>query len=269
MKTSSTSTRISHGILLGSLLLAGAGSAQAAVIYDNGPFVTHPGQGFGGADASAITVGLNTFGNGMNATVPVRLADNFTVAAGQTWNLTAIRFFGYQTGSTTTSTFTGLNAQIWNGRPGDPGAAVVWGNLADNILASAAFSGAYRVGDAAPYTGNTRPIMNLDATVSTSLNAGTYWLEWATTGSLASGPWNPPISIPGQLTTGDARQLSGGVWGDIVSGISPDFYQQGLPFQLQGDVTAVPEPGQWAMMSVTLLGAAGVALRRFRRQSSQ
>ncbi len=252
------------------MLLAGAGSAQAAVIYDNGPFITHPGQGFGGADASAITAGLSTFGHGMNATVPVRLADNFTVAPGQTWNLTGVRFFGYQTGSPLTPTFTGLNAQIWNGRPGDPGAAVVWGNLADNILASAAFSGVYRVEEAAPYTANNRPIMNLDATVSTSLTAGTYWLEWATTGSIASGPWNPPISIPGQLTTGDARQwTSAGLWLDAVSGISPDFYQQGLPFQLQGEITAVPEPGQWAMMGVTLLGAAGVALRRFRRQSSQ
>jgi hypothetical protein len=71
-------------------------------IYNNGPFITHPGQGFGGADASAVAVGLTTFGFGMNATEPVRLADNFTVAAGQIWNLTGVRFYGYQTGSTTT-----------------------------------------------------------------------------------------------------------------------------------------------------------------------
>lgn len=71
-------------------------------IYDNGPLITHPGQGFGGADASAVAVGLTTFGFGMNATAPVRLADDFTVAAGQIWNLTGVRFYGYQTGSITT-----------------------------------------------------------------------------------------------------------------------------------------------------------------------
>ena len=32
--------------------------APAAILYDNGPLVTHPGGGFGGADASAVQTAL-------------------------------------------------------------------------------------------------------------------------------------------------------------------------------------------------------------------
>ena len=253
-------------LLTASLGLATAPGAWAStVLYDNGPLITHPGQGYGGADASAITVGLNTYGFGMNAASPLRLADDFTVAAGQTWNLTAIRLYGYQTGSGTTSTFSSLAAQIWNGRPGDLGAAVVWGNLTDNLLASSSFSGIYRVNSTTPYTDNTRPIMELAGTVSTSLTAGTYWLEWATTGSLASGPWNPPVSIAGQPITGNARQYNVSAWQDTLS----ETYQQDLPFQIVGEVAVVPEPSQWAMMGMTLLGAGGFALRQWRSRRAK
>lgn len=246
-------------ILTASLGLANA--ASAAELYNNGSLITNPGQGFGGADASAVatSAGMTLFGSSMNSGSAFRVADDFTVPAGPNWLVSVLKVYGYQTGSSTTSTFTGLNARIWNGRPGDGGATVVWGNLTDNLLSSAAFTSIYRVTDTS-LTANNRPVMELQANVAVTLPSGSYWLEWAAAGSLSSGPWAPPITIVGQTVTGNARQYATSAWQDIVdSGTST---QQGLPFKLEGDVESVPEPGQWAMMGVTLAGAAGVLWRR-------
>ncbi len=191
-----------------------ANGASAALLYNNGPLITHPGQGFGGANASALAsgAGMNTSGFGMQSGSGNRVADDFTVPAGQNWLVSVLKFYGYQTGSTTASTFTGLNAEIWNGRPGDAGATVVWGNFTDNLLTSSAFTGIYRVTDTT-LTGSTRPIMELQANVSLTLPSGDYWLEWSAAGSLGSGPWAPPITIVGQPVTGNARQYTNNVAG--------------------------------------------------------
>jgi hypothetical protein len=241
-----------------------ANYVSADLLYDNGPMITHPGQGYGGADASALATGMGTFGFGMNPQAPWRVADDFMVPAGQNWDITQLKFYGYQTGSTTTSPFTGLTAEIWNGRPGDVGSAVVWGNLTDNLLTSSDFTGIYRV-TSSTLTDSGRPIMELSADVSLSLPSGSYWLEWAASGSLASGPWVPPITIVGQPSTGNARRFSGSSWVDITDGQNSAL--QGLPFSLVGNnAQAVPEPSQWAMMGVVTAGIAGYVARRFRRK---
>jgi len=219
-------------------LVVGAGVARAGtVIYSNGPFVSDPGAGIGGADASVLRDGLDAFGFNMNVSVN-RVADDFVVPAGEIWNITGLRVFGYQTGSTTTSTFTALKAQIWDARPGDPGASVIWGNLTDNILSGSAFTGVYRV-TSDTLTNAQRPVMELDGSVTTSLTAGRYWVEWGAEGSRASGPWSVPITISGQTVTGNARQYNSG-WINVAT-TSGD--QQGLPFEFSGVVTAAPEPG--------------------------
>ena len=37
--------------------------------------------------------------------------------------------------------------------------------------------------------------MKQTVTIGTSLTEGTYWIDWQTGGTLASGPWAPPIAI--------------------------------------------------------------------------
>jgi hypothetical protein len=129
------------------------------------------------------------------------------------------------------------------------------------VLGSSFFSGVYRVSNTSPYTGSTRPVMDLTGNVSISLPAGDYWMEWAASGSLASGPWNPPIA-DGQLSTGNARQYLSGSWGDTLDGASP----QGMPFQIQGEVAGVPESGQKTMMAMALLGLGAMVWWQKRRQ---
>lgn len=213
--------------------------ARGGVLYDNGPLINSPGTGPAGEDESILQTALTLtlFGFGHNNAAQIRVADDFVVPAGG-WDIDQIQFFGYQTGSTTTSTFTGYVVQIWDGLPGDPGSNVVFGDTTTNRLATTEFANILRRTDTAP--GNVqRPVMSNMTTVDVNLSAGTYWLEWGATGSLASGPWIPPITINGQTTTGNARQVISGTWGDALDGTFP----QGLPFIIHGTAGTATEDG--------------------------
>jgi hypothetical protein len=232
--------------------------APSAVLWDNGPLVTHPGGGSGGANASALqtALGLNTFGFGHALTSGFRVADDFTVTDPTGWQVTTVTFFAYQTGSTTTSTLDHMNLRIWNGSPGAPGSAIVFGDTTTNRLASSAFTNAYRVTDTA-LTGNTRPIMTVVATVNTTLPAGTYWLDWQVGGTLASGPWAPPVSILGQTAPAGAngRQYDpvAATWNPALDTGTAQV-QQAFPFVVEGD--PVPAP---SVLEIPTLGMAGLA----------
>ena len=206
------------------------------VLYDNGPLVTHPGGGAGGADVSAVqnALGMTTNGFGNQFSAGYSLADDFTVTDAAGWQIDDITFFGYQTGSPTTSTITGLYVQIWDGPP-NAGGAVVWGDLTTNRLLTTGWSNIYRAADGT-LTATNRPVMDSVATIGTTLAQGTYWLQWSADGSLASGPWAPPITILGQTTTGNALQYTT-AWAAIadVSSLTP----QGLPFIINGAVVPV------------------------------
>ena len=202
------------------------------VLYDNGPLVTHPGGGGGGADASALqtALGMGTYGTSCSLGTGYRVADDVTVTDPAGWDVNTITFFPYQTGSTTTSTITSLNLRIWNGPPNDPASTVVWGDTTTNILTSTTWTNIYRVLDTT-LLDTARPIMTAVGTVNTVLPAGTYWLDWQVGGSLASGPWAPAVTVLGQTTTGNAMQqtVSTGVWAAFV-----DVGPQGLPFIVDG-----------------------------------
>ena len=73
-----------------------------------------------------------------------RLADNFTLT--QACTINNVVFFGYLTGAPVTpSPFTAYTLQIWNGRPGDAGAAVVFGDTTTNRLVSSTDSTFFRI----------------------------------------------------------------------------------------------------------------------------
>jgi hypothetical protein len=222
----------------------------AAVLFDNGAVFNSVGTGAGGANESIIVAPISTFGFGCQYAFGYSVADDFIVPAGSTWAVSSIEFFAYQTNSTTASTINGLAVQIWNGKPGEAGSAVVWGDFVTNVLASTTFSNIYRV----TTSGNiARPIMQVVAnTTGLSLPAGTYWVEWALTGTLASGPWAPPV-VAATPETGNAIQSldEGATYADLVSG---GTYPQGLPFIINGTVEApIPTLGEWGLI---LLGLA-------------
>jgi hypothetical protein len=211
--------------------------SDAQILFDNGPYFNRTGTGFGGANESVLyttTFGMGTIGFGHQSNLFNRVADDFVVDACH-WRVDSIVFFGYQTGSTTTSTFTGVNFRIWDSIPDAVGSNVVFGDTTTNRMTRTAFSGAYRITETT--TGNsTRPMMrNVCALNNVVLSSGTFWIDWASTGSLGSGPWAPSRTPVNVAITGNGKQRIGTVWNNLVDG-GTGTPAQGLPFIIYGTV---------------------------------
>jgi subtilisin-like proprotein convertase family protein len=172
-----------------------------------------------------------------------RLADNFTLT--QACTINNFVFYGYLTGSPATpSPFTAYTVQIWNGRPGDPGAVVVFGDTTTNRLASSTDSTFFRIFNTVvppPGTvqGTTRKIWRNTVTVGMLLPAGTYWVDWASTVTGAVNHFAPAKTIPGaRSAAGDnARQFAAGAWTDVVDAgfpATPPSVPQDFPFEVNG-----------------------------------
>ena len=208
------------------------------ILYDMGQLVSHPGQGFGGADASAIQGTGTLFGSGNNMALGYQMSDAFTIPAGVQWKIDSIKFFSYQTGSTLTSTLTASRLRIFLGvGPDTTGAVVVAGDSTTNRMKTTYFTNIYRV-TSTTLTGNTRPIMAVTDTLNVTLNPGNYWVSTGFFGTLASGPWAPPRTDAGpNLLTGTARQkVPGAGWALALDGTT----QVGLPFVIYGSVILPP-----------------------------
>ena len=178
-----------------------------------------------------------------------RLADDFVVPPGETWVLEAVEFHAYQTGTPPTpSPFTGYTLQVWNGRPGDAGAAVVFGDTTTNRLATSVNSTYFRIFNSAvpaPGTlpGTTRTIWRNRVTINPplQLTAGTYWLDWDSTVSNAGSHFQPAVTLPGARGAPgwNGRQLtvSSSTWADAIDSgnptTAPDLPQD-FPFDLFG-----------------------------------
>jgi hypothetical protein len=206
------------------------------VVFFNG-FVTDPGAMANGADASWIKGSQSTWGPNVNNGGGYMLADQFTLSAATT--ISEIEVYGYQTGSSTTSTFTGLYAQIYSGSPMS-GGTVVWGDIADNIMTATSFTNCYRGSDGET-TATTRPIMAVTASgLNIDLEAGTYYLVYSLAGSGSSGPWGAPHAEPGIGNTGNGLQYTSSGWGTLLDSGAGTPY--GCSMKLTGNGGSGPVP---------------------------
>ena len=83
-------------------------------------------------------------------------------------------------------------------------------------------------------------------TIGTTLPPGTYWLDWFAGGTLASGPWAPPVSVLGSTGTGNAMQsIAGGAFAPLI-----DVGPQDLPFTIEGSASACGTPSDLPWVSV-------------------
>lgn len=214
-----------------------------ALLFDNGPFVTGVGTGSGGADVSEQNDGEETYGWGIQYSVGNKIADQFEIPAGETWDIESITVFGYQTGSGTSSTITGVYMAIWEGTP-DTG-ALVYGDGATNVMTSTDWTNCYRCGYG-DITSTDRPIMaNVCDFTPFTLGEGEYWIDWQLDGSGSSGPWANPVTITGTGDTGDAIQYTaGGGWLPIPMGGTGT--PVGMPFIIEGTIGASLENTSWA-----------------------
>ncbi|WP_281310382.1 MBG domain-containing protein [Flavobacterium flavigenum] len=212
------------------------------LLFDNGPFTTNTGVGFGGSDVSVlqnVTLGYGTVGFSINNTGNFRLTDQFTNAA--PWYLDYVDVFAYQTGSSVSSTFTSGVVKIWNSDPSSGTAISEFGDFTTNRMILTDFTNCYRVQEDASLLTNNRPIMRIRISIGAIIQPGTHWIEWALTGTLASGPFAPPISILGTGNTGDAKQFSATGYTNTINN---GAYQAGIPFKLFGTqfVSYSPSP---------------------------
>jgi len=217
--------------------------ANVPVLYNNGPIVTHPGGGANGFDLSAlqntislpnIPIAMNTLGN--LGPPPNRAADDFVICDAAGWNISTITVFAYQTGSPITSTITDATLRIWDGIPGAVGSNIVFGDTTTNVMASSCWTGVYRATLTDPL-GSTRPVMAIVLNVNQTLLPGRYWIDYSASGSLASGPFTPPITRLGQPNTGNAMASTDGTaaYAAIIdNGGSTATYRIGMPFLVRG-----------------------------------
>jgi len=201
-------------------------------LHGNGPWITGTGNGAAGADTSEIQAGFNTFGYGMQQSVPIRLADDFPVPAAQTWTLTEVEWFSYQTGSSTTSTFTTGVLQFWSGGAPNAGGTVLAGDTTTNRFIGATWTNVYKV-TATTLLNTQRPVMRvrLDASFAPGLGTGTYWVDCSLNGTLTSGPWGTPTVPAGGAD--NALQNQSGTWVAVIDGVA--LLPQDFPFTIQGN----------------------------------
>jgi hypothetical protein len=192
-----------------------ADKGQKTMLLENANIVTDPGLGAGGADFSWPWDG-NSWGSSCAIAGPFGITVNFDIVD-ISWTIDSVRVYAYQTGSTTTSTLNDVRIQIWSGVPGAVGSTVVWGDLTTNRMTSTRFTNTYRGTD---YANTQRPIMvAVCSTPSlTLLQGANYFLEFRIGGTLASGPWCPPI------IAGNDYQFASGVYTNTGSDYPLDIF---------------------------------------------
>lgn len=239
-------------------------SAPSVVIYDNGPFSTGTvtrsgvvaGAGTSWSEASydygSTTVANTLAGVGcqkVSTTTLNRCADDFSVPVGQTWTVNSLTTYVYQTGfAGATSPVTSANFQIWNGRPGDPGATVIAGNTT-GLPFTSVDSTVFRIFNTGPplntAPGTTRRIWATTMTLAAPivLTGGTYWVDFQTEAG-AGGNFAPPVTITGirGATGWNGRQFTT-AWADSFDDGTPataDNVIQDFPFKLDGTMAGAP-----------------------------
>lgn len=171
------------------------------------------------------------------------IADDFTVPAGASWQMTTIDFFAYQTNYVgTTAPFNTVRVNIFSSDPSVAGAISVYGDDTTNRFSAGADSNMYRTGNSqvptATTPGTARKIWKVTASTPKTLGPGTYWIKYQLQNVVtASGGFLPPVTIVGNrgLATFNAKQFDAilGTWAPIVDtgnpATAPD-YPLDMPF---------------------------------------
>ena len=246
----------------------------AAILFDQGPVFTQTGTP-NNLSILNTTGGANYCTLGFSAATGVaRLADDFTVPAGQTWTVDRVVVFGYQTGGTAPSITSGT-LRILSTSPGlSATPTVVFGDSTTNRVtpANVTLSGTVRV-SSTTLTATNRLVQAIPLVMSPAvvLPAGTYWIDFDAAGSVASGPFFPPLSpvVTAPTANGNAfNGLGGSVYPAVVQNIANAANScapadvtpgpaHGIPFIVEGTSGTIGAP---TITPVTPAGAVSFTL---------
>jgi hypothetical protein len=255
-----------------------ATGALADDLYTNGPFITNPTGGTGtiaglpisNPDPFMFPGNPSTFyTTGVAATVATNTAsaEDFTVPAGEVWDLDSVTLYAFQT-SQTTATIHHIQINLWTAPPFDAlSPPPVPDPLPLPVLATPlvipAGTGVFtchRQGSATA-TGTVRPVfaytVSLDGLPNGGrLGPGTYWLEWSFDGALSpSQNVFQPLISPRTARTGHNARLKNSIdgsstgprtWFEGREGFSAglsDGRAYELPFILHGTSSPLPPCG--------------------------
>jgi len=211
---------------------------------------------------SEVQVGNGTAGFSGSITNGFSMADDFTVPAGPSWNLTKFTFYAYSTGwAGATSPFTTLHVQVYNTNPSVGSPAPIFGDLTTNRLSGTSSANMYRIFNAT--TGTTRQIWKMEAAVTLTLAPGTYWVEWQNDLTGATSNFMPPSTVTGTVTqpgnNAYQRTITGNLWTPLADGANP----QDMPFSIDystGACAGTPTPGNTISSLPTVCPGINVAL---------
>jgi hypothetical protein len=215
------------------LLLTGTG-ALFAQTYVNGNLSTGSTTSNGTAAPAGYTWSEVQDGNEnagfVASTTTYSIADDFTVPAGETWNLSSMKFYAYSTGfAGTTSPFNAVYIRIYNTDPSVGNPAPIFGDFSTNRFASSSEAMVYRIFYATP--GTTRKVWEVNANINVTLPAGTYWVEFGLGGTVASF-FLPPSTVVGTTTQPGNNALQRDLTADSWFALEDIGGPQDMPFSI-------------------------------------
>lgn len=293
-----------HICLVAAVSLVVSSSAFSATLYTNGSIVTNPTGGTGAIAGQPISQPQLVPNSSVPSTIPgisataefgIRVAEDFTVPAGESWNLDTLTVYGWQSGSPNppVPSVTRVKVNVWTSAPFDASSpAPIPNPLPQPVLATAldlpviaSEFVAFRQSGTTGTSSASRPIfaytVSLDDLPDAGrFDAGTYWLEWSMVGNVVAGNTSATqvvaaVATPRESATNglNARQYapatingalvttwfeSREVRYELIGATHTGFFDQAmaLPFELNGSV--VPEPATFGLLA----GTAILALRR-------
>jgi subtilisin-like proprotein convertase family protein len=158
-----------------------------------------------------------------------RVADDFTVPAGNTWNVTKMTFYAVVLPPPPgTSPITEVRVVIRDASP--VGASnVIFGDLTTNRLTSTSFSNVYTIANSQVPAPGTAPNQNfvvwkVEANVPVSLAPGTYWVEWQVVGGAGQRVFalmSQPVGARTAAGYNAVSTFNGGPWGPVLDAGNP------------------------------------------------
>ena len=212
-----------------------------AQTYDNGGFATGPNHttgtvapsGYSWSELEAPNTSLGVSGFYLNdLTSDFAIADDFVVPTGETWDLSKIKVYAYQTNNAgAVVPMDVLRIRIWNGDPAVATSTIVFGDMTTNRLSTESGEAfVFRTGNTA--AGTTRKVWELIGDASVTLTPGTYWLEYQIHATNNATAFFPPLTTLGSTSNPlwNAKQRSVATWTSISDGGSTN--PLGLPFKI-------------------------------------
>lgn len=153
----------------------GRQSTDVLLIWDNGGFVTHPGDGLNGADVSMASEDRNVAGANVRQWEDnefFRIAERFEIA--ESAGIVQVSTFAYEPFEVPPA-WQSRNLRIWAGMPGEPDSEVLFEHEYETL--DAVFTGVYRILHLDELTDTRRPIFEIRWDLTEALDSGPLWLE--------------------------------------------------------------------------------------------